>query len=96
MGIFLEYKKFSGCSENDVNIGWKSVIYKKVAKSKDDCMKECTEIKECKFFIHDVVIGAILQYCYLGDFQAANPLKPDELTDLKTNIDIFVKDSKYL
>ena len=59
-------------------------------------MKECTHTKECKFFIHKKIVTTddTVDTCYLGDFQATNPMKPDQLTDLKEDIEISLKDSK--
>ena len=51
-------------------------------------MKECTNVKQCKFFIHKA------PDCYLGDFEAIKPLEPTQLEDLKSDIKIMLKDSK--
>ena len=57
-------------------------------KTESDCMKECTNVKQCKFFIHKA------PDCYLGDFEAIKPLEPTQLEDLKSDIKIMLKDSK--
>ena len=55
--------------------------------SKMDCVKECTDVKQCKFYIYQS------STCYLGDFEAIDPLPLDQLTDLMNDVKVEIKDS---